>query len=104
MKRKLAGILFAGLIFGMLSSMVSATDSTQAQKAIAAAEQAQKKAAAVNGEWRDTGKIIKQAKTANSKGEYDQAIKLASKAARQGHLGYEQAYSQRDLHIPSYLK
>ena len=101
---KITGIVFSGLIFGMMSGIVSAADTTQAQKAIAAAENAQKKAASVDGEWRDTGKIIKKAKAAQSKGDYAQAVKLANKAERQGELGYEQAHSQEKLQIPSYLK
>jgi len=101
---KFAGIVFSGLIFGLASSIVSAADNTQAQNAIATAEKAQKKAASVDGEWRDTGKIIKKAKAAQSEGKYEQAFKLANKAARQGNLGYEQAYAQKELHIPSYLK
>lgn len=101
---KFTGIVFSTLIFGMASSIVSAADNTQAQNAIAAAEKAQKKAASVDGEWRDTGKIIKKAKAAQSEQNYAQAVKLANKAARQGGLGYEQAYSQRELRMPSYLK
>lgn len=104
MIRKLAGIVFIGLIMGMASSIVSAADNAQAQNAIAAAEKAQKKAASVDGEWRDIGKTIKKAKAAQSEGKYEQAVKLANKAARHSKLGYEQAYSQRELRIPSYLK
>jgi len=101
---KFTGIVFSALILGIASSIVSAADNTQAQNAIAAAEKAQKKAASVDGEWRDTGKIIKKARAAQSESKYDQAVKLANKAARQGDLGYEQAYAQRELHMPSYLK
>ena len=104
MIRKLAGIVFISLIFGVLSNIVLAADNTQAQNAIAAAEKAQKKAASVDGEWRDVGKFIKKAKAAQSEGKYEQAVKLANKAARHSELGYEQAYSQRELRIPSYLK
>lgn len=101
---KMTGIIFSGLVFGMASSVVSAADNTQAQSAIVAAENAQKKAASLDGEWRDTGKIIKKAKAAQAEGNFDQAVKLANKAERQGELGYEQAHSQEKLHIPSYLK
>jgi len=104
MKIKLAGIVFFSLCLGMLSSTVLAADKVQAEKAVATAETAQKKAASVGGEWRDTGKIIKQAKSAQSKGDFDQAIKLANKATRQGQLGYEQAVAQSELRIPSYFK
>jgi len=101
---KITGIIFFGLVFGMASGIVSAADDTQARSAIAAAENAQKKAASVDGEWRDTGKIIEKAKAAHEEGNYDQAVKLANKAERQGELGYEQAHSQEKLQSPSYLK
>ena len=91
---KITGIIFSGLVFGMASSVVWAADNTQAQSAIVAAENAQKKAASLDGEWRDTGKIIEKAKAAQAEGKYDQAVKLANKAERQGELGYEQAHSQ----------
>lgn len=55
-----------------------------ANKAIASAEAAQTKAAAVGYEWRDTGKIIKSAKTAAEAKEYEKAITLAKKAEQQG--------------------
>ena len=101
---KIKGIVFSGLFFGMTSGIVSAADSARVQKAIVAAENAQKKAASVDGEWRDTGKIINQAKAAQAEGDFAQAVKLANKAERQGELGYEQAVSQEKLQIPSYLK
>lgn len=104
MIKKLAGIVVFGLILGMLSSIVAAADNAQSQKAIAGAEESRKKAASVHGEWRDTGKIIKKAKAAQSEGKYDQAVKLANKAQRQGQLGYEQASAQKELSMPSYLK
>ncbi|NNF96770.1 MAG: SoxXA-binding protein, partial [Halobacteria archaeon] len=37
-------------------------------------------------------------------GEYDKAVKLAKKAEDEALLGYEQAVSQKELRIPSYLK
>ena len=104
MINKMTGIVFSGLVFGMMSGIVSAADTAQSQNDIAAAEHAQKKAASVDGEWRDTGKLIKQAKAAQAEGNYAQAVKLANKAERQGELGYEQAHSQEKLQIPSYLK
>ncbi|MCU7877479.1 MAG: SoxXA-binding protein, partial [Candidatus Thiodiazotropha sp. (ex Lucinoma borealis)] len=73
------------------------------QKLIEAADAARKQAASVGGEWRDTGKMIKKAKTLMKKGDLVKAAKLANKAAKQGHLGYEQAMSQATLKMPSYL-
>ncbi|MCP4128298.1 MAG: hypothetical protein GY753_14740 [Gammaproteobacteria bacterium] len=74
-----------------------------ANKVILAADAARKKAGSVGGEWRDTGKMLKQAKAAVKSGAYDKAIKLAEKAGRQGELGYTQATSQQKLQLPSYV-
>ncbi|TVO74829.1 SoxXA-binding protein [Sedimenticola selenatireducens] len=79
-------------------------DAATASEAITRAEAAQKKADSVNGEWRDTGKFIKNAKKAVEEGDYAKAIRLANKAESEGNLGYQQAVSQSKLEIPSYLK
>lgn len=62
-----------------------------AAAAIAAAEATNKKAAKAEFEWRDTGKIIKQAKAAAKDGDFDKAVKLANKAKKQAELALQQA-------------
>jgi hypothetical protein len=47
--------------------------------------------------------MIKKAEALLAKGDFVAAAKLANKAAKQGHLGYEQAMSQKTLKMPSYL-
>jgi len=79
-------------------------DNAAAEAAIAAAESARKKAASIDGEWRDTGKMIKKAQAALKAGDSAKAIKLAKKAEKQGKLGYEQAHAQQEFKTPSYLK
>ncbi len=79
-------------------------DKAAAESAIAAAESARKKAASIDGEWRDTGKMIKKAQAALKAGDSAKAIKLAKKAENQAKLGYEQAQAQQELKMPSYLK
>lgn len=82
----------------------SAGGSEEAYKtAIAAAKTEQKKAAAVGGEWRDTGKIIKSAEEAAAAGDYGKATTLADKAAAQGRMGQEQVAGQVNSGNPSYL-
>ena len=76
----------------------------KAQKMIDDAESARKKADKVEGEWRDTGKMIKQAQAALQKGDHVKAMKLAAKAHKQGVLGFQQAMEQKNLGTPSYLK
>lgn len=75
----------------------------KAQKLIDDAEQARKKADSVKGEWRDTGKILKQAQAALKNGDHVTAMKLAAQAHKQSVLGYQQAVSQQEFHMPSYL-
>lgn len=62
-----------------------------------AADAARKKAASMNYEWRDTGKILKQAKKAADKGDYQTAEKLANKARMQGEMAVAQAKEQEQL-------
>ena len=72
-----------------------------AEKAIAAAKDAQKQAASVGGEWRDTGKMIKKAEELLKAGKTEEAAKMAEAAEAQAMLGYIQATSQNsdNLHI-----
>lgn len=88
----------------VMAKTPGAATAENANKAIASAEVARKRAASVDSEWRDTGKFIKQAKAAAKKSDFAKAIKLATKAAHEGNLGYEQGASQSKLRIPSYLK
>lgn len=76
---------------------------TAAQEAIEAAEAARKKAASVNGEWRDTAQFIKDAEALAKSGDFEAAIALADKARRQGEMGYEQALRERGATFPSYV-
>ncbi len=90
----------------VISSTAIAADTKAAQAAIDKAETSRQHAASVDGEWRDTGKLIKKAKAALKAGEIDKAIKLARKAERQGSYGYEQSVSQKaqkTLTTPAYL-
>jgi hypothetical protein len=98
--------LALGLLAGPASVLAGGTkaDAAMAADTIAKAEAARKQAASVNGEWRDTGKFIKQAQQAAKAGEHDKAVKLAKKAEQEGRLGYAQQVSQSELKIPSYLK
>ncbi|HPQ23682.1 MAG: SoxXA-binding protein [Chromatiaceae bacterium] len=73
------------------------------ESALAAAKNEQKKAAAVGGEWRDTGKVLQSAEEAAAKGDYATAKKLADKAAFEGRMGQEQAASQVGVGNPAYL-
>ncbi|MEJ2141693.1 MAG: LysM peptidoglycan-binding domain-containing protein [Gammaproteobacteria bacterium] len=62
--------------------------------AIAAAKAANERARAENYEWRDTGKIIKQAEEAMKKGDNATAIKLANQARKQAEDAVKQKYAE----------
>lgn len=64
--------------------------------ALAAAKAAQKKAASVDGEWRDVEKLIKKAELAAEKGDIGTAVKLAEQARFESEVGYKQAIAQKD--------
>jgi len=97
-----AGILAAALVIGLPMGSW-ADDQADFKKALTAAREARKKAAAVGGEWRDIGKFLEQAEQAAAKGDFATANQLAEKARREGELGYEQATSQKDVGLPKYM-
>ncbi len=88
-------VLSIGLAVGCASTTEEVTQE-DAAAAIAAAKQANEKARAEEYEWRDTGKLIKQAEKAMADGKYDEAVKLANKARRQAENAVKQKYSELD--------
>lgn len=103
MKQDQFALSQAGTAKGEGGAPADAGKKAAAEEAIAAAEAARKKAASVKGEWRDTKKMIKEAEELVKSGEFDEAIKKANKAKRQGELGYEQALSQKGADFPEYV-
>ena len=99
-----AAALAAALLAGIPATAAWSADKAEVDKAIAAAEAARKQAASVGGEWRDTGKFIKQAQKLAEEGKLDEALKLAIKAKNQGELGYQQALDQKDVSMADYIK
>ena len=64
-----------------------------------------KKAQEANGLWRDTKKILDEAKRLYASNDYSAAIKLLNESNAQAQLGLQQAKSQRDAElVPYYLK
>ncbi|MGU9957307.1 MAG: hypothetical protein ACNYPI_06660 [Arenicellales bacterium WSBS_2016_MAG_OTU3] len=64
--------------------------------AYAAVDAKRKQAASLGFEWRDTGKIMKQAKKAMGKGEMEKAKKLLAKAEFQSKRAIEQAEYEQE--------
>ncbi|VAX11268.1 hypothetical protein MNBD_GAMMA25-1715 [hydrothermal vent metagenome] len=95
LKLALLLVLTIGLAVGCAST-TEEVGQDDAAAAIAAATKANDKARAEEYEWRDTGKLIKQAEKAMADGKYDEAIKLANKARRQAENAVKQKYSELD--------
>ena len=94
---KLATLLV--LTIGLAVGCASTTEEVgldDATAAIASAKKANARAKAEEYEWRDTGKLIKQAEKAMADGKYDEAVKLANKARRQAENAVKQKYSELD--------
>jgi outer membrane murein-binding lipoprotein Lpp len=72
-------------------------------QAVAKAKAEVKKAKAVDGEWRDIGKFLKQADTAAKAGDMDKAMGLLSKVMFQAKMGQQQAAEQAGVGNPDYL-
>lgn len=70
---------------------------SDANMAIKAAMAANGKAKKMYVEWRDTGKVLKKARKAKGKGNYDKAVKLAGKAERQAINAVKQANAQKNV-------
>lgn len=69
----------------------------EANAALIAANAALGAVKKVNYAWRDTGKIIKKARAAKGKGDYDAAVKLAKKAERQSLNAMAQYNEQKNV-------
>ncbi len=99
-----AGVIAVTLMTALPITNAWSATRAEAEEAIAAADAARKKAASVGGEWRDTGKMIKEASSLLDTREYTKAISIANKAQKQGELGYQQAMDQKDAGMADYFK
>lgn len=86
--------IFRSILFAVTVCFAISAYAGEAEDAIKVAKAAQKKASEVGGEWRDTGKLIKNAEKLLAEGKTAKAIEQARKAEMQGNLGYIQATSQ----------
>ena len=89
-----AAVAAAALAAGAWGPPVPADDAATFEAAYEAGEAARKAAAEVGFEWRDTRRMLRNAKRLAGKGEYAKAVKLANQAKRQGELGVMQAREQ----------
>ena len=89
------------LIFIFVSSLalnVSANqfDEQTTSKIIQEAEKKYKEVLKVKNAWRDTKKIIKNAKKAHKEQDYKKSVTLAKKALNEANMAYEQYEKQKD--------
>ena len=95
---KIVAVVGAGLLLGACASKtMKEPDAMSYNAAYEAAESARKEAASLKYEWRDTGKILKQAEEAAGKGDYATAQKLANKALKQSENAIAQAKQQEEV-------
>ncbi len=87
-----AAVLSLGLLAGCATTGDDAASA--AEQAIADAKAANAEVAALGFEWRDTGKIIKEAEAALAAGDYDKALELANKALAQAETAQRQAAAE----------
>lgn len=80
-------IVLAALVFSLSSTVMA----DGAKEAINAAKKARNEASAVGFEWRDMGKMIKKAETAEKSGKGEKAIQLANRVIMQSKQALKQA-------------
>ena len=88
-----AAVVLAAGVWGW-APPAPAKDEETFTAAYEAAVAARKAAAEVGYEWRDTKKLLRQARKLAKKGEFEKAVALAIRAKRQGELGVMQAEEQ----------
>ena len=81
-----------------------ASDEATFKAAYKEATAARKAARKAGFEWRDTRKMLQQARKLGKKGEYAKAVKLANRAKRQAELGLIQAREQESAWEAAVLK
>jgi len=94
-------LLSLGLITGCASTDETADDVLLAEQAIADAKAANAEAKAVNAEWRDTGKLIKQAEEKLAAEDTAGAIALANEAEAQANAAIAQAAAENKKFLNS---
>ena len=81
-----------------------ASDEPTFKAAYAAAAAARKTVGKAGYEWRDTRKMLRQARKLAKKGKYEKAIELANRARRHSELGLVQAEEQESAWKAAVLK
>lgn len=102
--KKLSILVAATFMLTGTSAFAEGPSKTDAAAAIGNAVKSIEAAGDVRGEWRDSYKVLGKAKDAYKKGDFEEAVKLAGKASRQGEMGKSQAMAEssatmgKDIH------
>ena len=91
-----AAILAGLLVTGCAGNSANVATQEDYNQAVVDAKAAIKKAKSARYEWRDSGKILKQAEKAAKAGDFNKAVKLANKAMRQGQYALAQSEQQKN--------
>ncbi|MGD8926653.1 MAG: DUF4398 domain-containing protein [Thioalkalispiraceae bacterium] len=97
MRKIIPFAIAAAFALGACASGGPSYNKNDAASAITAAEHELDRAKAKTYEWRDTGKMIKKAKSAMKDGDFDKAVKLANKAKRQSTHALAQYEEQKNV-------
>tara|TARA_Y100000768_G_scaffold388512_1_gene384866 strand:+ start:156 stop:461 length:306 start_codon:yes stop_codon:yes gene_type:complete len=90
---------FIILLFFLIPStntLANPYDKKTSEEIIKQAEESYKKVLRVKNAWRDTKKIIKQAKKAHKEENYEKSTNLGKKALNEAKMAYEQYEKQKD--------
>ena len=89
-------LVFIFSSFLVLNISADQFDEQTSSKIIQEAEKNYKKVLKVKNAWRDTKKIIKNAKKAHKEKNYEKSITLAKKALNEANMAYKQYEKQKD--------
>jgi len=98
-------ILFLIVIISSLFMVhAQGADKQSAEKALTDARDMLQKSIAMNGGWKSTNELITSTELSITKGNFDQAVDLATLALREARLSYEQAQRESNQWSePDYL-
>lgn len=95
-------IIISGAIAVFASSLIGCESGPSYDELVASADQEMSVAKKMKYLWRDTGKIMKQAKKAKADGDTAKAKQLVQKALDQAKIAQQQAKEQANPH-PTYF-
>lgn len=98
--------MYINILLAVLwSASVPAVDDKEVQKAVELAKQTFEQAVKEQGGWVSTKKLIKSAELSATKGNREEALKLAEQAKLEAELSLQQAVNQKEnWSEPAYLQ